>query len=114
MSTATFEIIYGIPLVHSYKNLSDELEELIASKEHSLIETRYSDSADQLPAFCGVSIGAFDERVVVVELSHMNLTPSKEQIAEFTTAFHKMPTDVQAMIKEYGGEPRVFVLPYSS
>lgn len=114
MSYAIFEIVYGIPLTSEDKPLSTELEDIVDSEEYELIHTRYSGFASYTPTFCGVSLGEFDECEPVIEVSKLNMTPTQDQIDEFNSAFDQMPAEVQQMIRDYGGEPRVFLLACTS
>lgn len=115
MSYAIFEIVYGIPLVDPDNDMSDDLAELIDSQEYSdLIQTRYSGHADQVPTFCGISLGRFSECYPLVEVNLLKLTPGESDIGEFNKLFYALPEDAQAMIRAYGGEPRVFFLTHTS
>lgn len=114
MPYAIFEIVYGIPLTSDDKLLSTELKDIVDSEEHELIQSRYSGFSTQDPAFCGVSLGEFDECEPVIEVSKLNMTPTQDQIDEFNSAFNQMPAEVQQMIRDYGGEPRVFLLAFTS
>ena len=114
MSYAIFEIVYGIPLTSDDKMLHAELQDVVNSEEYDLIHTRYSGFATQEPAFCGVSLGEFDECEPVIEVSKLNMAPTQDQIDEFNSAFNQMPAEVQQMIRDYGGEPRVFLLAFTS
>ena len=114
MSYAIMEVIYGIPLVSSFKNMSDELENIVESQEYGLIKTRYSGHAEQIPTFCGVSIGSFTNCEPVIEMTDLTLTPTQAQIDEFNDSFHQMPEEVQKLIGDFGGQPRVFILSCTS
>lgn len=114
MSYAIFEIVYGIPLTSDGKQFSDELEEIVESNQYKLIQSRYSGSASQTPTFCGVALGRFNECSPVIEVSKLNMTPTQDQMNEFISAFDQMPAEVQQMIRDYGGEPRVFLLSCTS
>jgi hypothetical protein len=89
---AIVDVIVGIPI---NQDVMDALEALGMEPEDAGFETMYSGSAEITPGYCGVKLDGFDEASDSIDVSTLNLTPTKTQLAKATALVGALPAGVQ-------------------
>jgi hypothetical protein len=112
MNIASATILYGIPLVETGHDFSDELTEAMEYGKSGFY-TQYSGYHDETPCAFGVRLGELDGHDAWTPLDLAALVVTDEVKARFQTLFDAQPASLQAELLAIR-PPQLFLLWRSS